>query len=232
MTSMIFAGIGYFFLVGALAGALQGELLTAFIVFLTSIALLLKSASGNRLISKLTGRSSIPTKSGWAHGGIAFVLLMIGGSTLPLKDGPAQDKSASTTAIKPEEISKAPANHSPQESQELPSCIKAQLADAKSLWAQLKQARYEPEFHKFGFGQGGPFGNWELARQEGDRLYTKCQNNLGGPMKYKFMGLAESYSYMHYVGKDWYQTNGKGKSNTQDFIDMIEFALANDGKAK
>lgn len=232
MTSMIFAGVGYFFLIGALAGALQGELLTAFIVFLTSIALLLKSTSGNHLISKLAGRNSIPTKSGWVHSGAALVLLMIGGSTLPPKDDLNQDKSASTTTIKPKVISAAPANHSPQENQELPSCIKARLADAKSLWAQLKQARYEPEFHKFGFGQGSSFGKWELARQESNNLYTKCQNNLGGPMKYKFMGLAESYSYMHYVGKDWYQTSGKGKSNTQDFIDMIEFALANDGKAK
>lgn len=228
MASFIFAAFGYTLLLAAVAGAFQGELLAATFVFLTSIVLLLKSESGNKLIAQLAGKSSAPTRSGLAHGVAAFILMAIAGSTLP----PEAGSLASGTATADTEMTIAAESTETEQALPLPSCIKARLADADALWQKLKQFRHEPEFHKHGFAQGGSYGNWELARQEGHDLYTNCQSNLGGSMKYKFIGLAESYSYMNYVGRDWYQTSGKGKSNTQDFIDMIEFALANDGKAK
>ncbi|WP_417707879.1 hypothetical protein [Rheinheimera aquimaris] len=196
------------------------------------MCLLPKSSSGNRLIAKLTGKESAPTEAAWIHIAATFAFLFVAGLTLPPKDDSTKSNSFVATPMKPNATGSISLESANAANDGPPSCIKARLVDAKSLWAQLKQARYNPEFHKFGFGQGGPFGNWELARKEGYELYNKCQNSLGGPLKYKFIGLAESYSYLHYVGKDWYQTSGKGKSNTQDFIDMIEFALANDGKAK
>lgn len=231
MASMIFAVAGYFFLIGSIVGALQGELLTSLFTFLASMCLLPKSSSGNRLIAKLTGKESAPTEAAWIHVAAALAFLFVGGLTLPAKDSAIQNNSFTATPTEPKATSKISSDSTAGTSGELPPCIKARLADSKSLWAQLKQFRHETAFHQAGFAQD-PYRNWNIARQEGNELYMKCQNSLGGPVKYKFMGLAESYSFMHTVAQDWYRTSGKGKSNTQDFIDMIEFALANNGKAK
>lgn len=226
MASFIFAAFGYILLLAAIAGAFQGELLAATFVLLTSIVLLLKSKSGNKLIAKLAGRDLAPTKSGLAHSVAAFILLAIGGSMLPPEIESGTSKVAITDAESVAESTES------IEVLPLPPCIKARLADASALWDKLKQFRHDPEFHQFGFAPGSPFSNWELARKEGSDLYAKCQSGLGASVRYNFPGLAESYSYMNYVGRDWHQTGGKGKPDTQNFIDMIEYALSNDGKAR
>jgi hypothetical protein len=230
---MIFKITGYFFLVGAIVSILNFDLFASLICAAVSVVLLLKNPSTNKWLAKVFNRVEIPTLSGWIHAITAFVLLWIGGQSLPPK--PAPDDIASLPAQPSIQSNNKPATTPPAHSEptnQPPRCIMDRLEDAARLWGQLKSYRYEDNFHKYGFTQGGPYGNWEIARKEGSELYSKCQNNLGGSVKFKFLGLAESYSYMYYVGKDWYQSSGKGKPETQDFIDMIEYALNNDGKAK
>ncbi len=83
MLSFIFSVLGYFFLFGAIAGLLQGEILTGSLFIPVAITLLIKSKHANKALAKILQKKEIPTKSGWLHLGVAFLFLMIAGATIP-----------------------------------------------------------------------------------------------------------------------------------------------------
>lgn len=245
MLSFIFSVLGYFFLFGAIAGLLQGEILTGSLFIPVAITLLVKSKHANKALAKILQKKEIPTKSGWLHLGVAFLFLMIAGVTIPKNETitPPDPNSANTERAAKEEsqpnnskvierTAEVEDQASTETAAELPPCIKLRLKDASAIWDELKGYRYDSEFHTYGLSAGGPFSNWNIKRQEGLELYQKCQNALGQSQKFNYMGLAQSYTQMYYIAKDWYSTKGKGKSDTANFISDVEYALSNGGKAK
>jgi|GEM_PF-7036603 len=94
---------------------------------------------------------------------------------------------------------------------------------ASALWAQLKGARYNSQFHQFGFSPAGPFGDWERQRKA---LYTEWLDYArNGPGVAEDVMLGPAIHYMFTVGMDWTRTAGQGDANTAIMIQDIEAEL-------
>lgn len=89
------------------------------------------------------------------------------------------------------------------------------------LWQELQGFRHDPDFHYFGLGAGGPYGDWGDRRKALALEYSEAIQKT--PLEQRFqIGLSEPLSFMYSIALDWMKSQGRDTKMTREMSDMIE----------
>jgi len=198
---------------------------------LAAAAVLISPPGTARIVPGLSGNTKARMLMGWAGIGLLLVVALAG----PKGPAPAEESKLTTQ----EELASVADERGTHEGSEPAASMAAPepatsfatdfpertREQAKALWTELKAARYDPQFHQFGYARGGPFGDWETRRKALDNEWVEYVRTVPRA-GYKDAVLGSAIHWMYSVGQDWYRTAGEGDDDTAALAGVIDFELS------
>ncbi len=201
------------------------------VLVLVAAAVLISPPGTKRFLPGLANDTKARTLMAWAGIALLVVFYLAG----PRGTAPAEDNERLTLDELAGEPEGAAAHEGGEPASPEAASKPAESYDAdfpqrtreraKALWEELKAARYDPQFHQFGYGRGGPFGDWEIRRKALDSEWVEYVRTVPRA-GYKDAVLGSAIYWMFSVGQDWYRTAGQGDDDTAALAGVIEFELS------